>query len=64
MLCTNGKQTRFPNESGLFFICQTKYPGNQCRFVRICKQTGEYVMQTDKNGQVCDSYSTKIIGDE
>lgn len=58
MLCKNGKQTRLPNESGLFFICQIeKYKNNQCRFVRFCNQSNEYVMKTDKNGKVCEYYS-------
>lgn len=60
MLCTNGKQTRLPNETGLFFICVTgKYSGNVCRFARMCNQTKEYVMKTDKNGKTCEDYTIK-----
>lgn len=58
MLCKNGEQKHLPNETGLFFICNIeKYKGNQCRFVRLCNQTHEYVMKTDKNGKVCDYFS-------
>jgi len=57
MLCVKGKQTKLPGETGLFFICQSgKNPGNQCRFVKLCKQTGHYIMSTNKAGQTCEDY--------
>jgi hypothetical protein len=57
MLCSNGEQKTFPNSTGKFFICQAEiHKNNQCPFSRYCNKTSEYIMTTDKQGNVCPSY--------
>jgi hypothetical protein len=54
MLCQNGIQLTPLGETGLYFICQVgEHKGNQCRFVRWCGKSNEYVLATDKNGKIC-----------
>jgi hypothetical protein len=57
MLCKNGIETTYPNSTGKFFICQAEiHKDNQCPFSRYCNLDGTFVMQTDKQGNVCPSY--------
>jgi hypothetical protein len=54
MICQNGIQTTPPGETGIYFICQFgEHKMSQCRFVRWCGQTNEYVLKTDQNGKTC-----------
>jgi hypothetical protein len=57
MLCQNGILTTPPGETGIYFLCQLpQFKNSQCRFVRFCNQTKEYILSTDKNGNSCLYY--------
>lgn len=55
MICDNGVQKKINN--GIFFVCKhDSNKGNHCRFVRFCKETGEYILTTDICGNVCKNF--------
>lgn len=61
MLCVHGEEKRMPGSTGLFFICNYgRHAGNQCRFSKICSQTGKYVMATDRHGNTCSDYCASM----
>ena len=61
MICANGEQKTPPGETGIFFICQhIDNKGNHCRFSRWCKETQQYVLTSDKDGNVCKNLTIKF----
>jgi hypothetical protein len=60
MICTNGEQITPKGETGIFFICQhDDNKGNHCKFSKWCNKTQQYVVSTDKDGNVCKNITTK-----
>jgi hypothetical protein len=58
MICSNGKQMTPKGDTGIFFICQEgEHKGNQCRFVRWCALSREYVMISLPIEGVCADFT-------